>query len=314
MAVYLLQQWQVDFDINPDPYFACSGGLARVKEYHQQRRWDEWGPLAADQFPSGKLVIIRNGGLGDILLLQPAIRRFKEVRPDISVQLVTDSPQLGNADDNTDRLEFAPDVPILMLNEFVEQDGEKLTRHRSDIFAKGMGLEDCGGDYEMSLPRKWPRIHDGPYAVVQYSGSNLFRCPSLEYMDAITAALPIPVVALAGAPMQTRAAFNETGFLEVDRLLSIIQHASVVIAGDSGPFHIARALHTACIGLYGPIPSDIRVGWKPDNCVILGDKYPKEWACGPCQESGFCSKIGMAKCLDAIPAEQVIETALALLE
>jgi len=38
----------------------------------------------------------------------------------------------------------------------------------------------------------------------------------------------------------------------LDELLSVLRRASVVVAGDTGPLHLAAALGTRCVGLYGP--------------------------------------------------------------
>jgi len=38
----------------------------------------------------------------------------------------------------------------------------------------------------------------------------------------------------------------------LDELLAVLRRASVVVAGDTGPLHLAAALGTPCVGLYGP--------------------------------------------------------------
>jgi heptosyltransferase I len=39
---------------------------------------------------------------------------------------------------------------------------------------------------------------------------------------------------------------------DLDALLALLRRASVVVAADTGPLHMAAALGTACVGLYGP--------------------------------------------------------------
>jgi lipopolysaccharide heptosyltransferase I len=39
---------------------------------------------------------------------------------------------------------------------------------------------------------------------------------------------------------------------DLDALLALLRRASVVVAGDTGPLHMAAALGTPCVGLYGP--------------------------------------------------------------
>jgi heptosyltransferase-1 len=39
---------------------------------------------------------------------------------------------------------------------------------------------------------------------------------------------------------------------DLDELVAVLRRASVVVAGDTGPLHLAAALGTPCVGLYGP--------------------------------------------------------------
>ena len=39
---------------------------------------------------------------------------------------------------------------------------------------------------------------------------------------------------------------------DLDELIAVARRASIVVAGDTGPLHVAAALGTPCIGLYGP--------------------------------------------------------------
>ena len=42
----------------------------------------------------------------------------------------------------------------------------------------------------------------------------------------------------------------------LDELLAVLRRASVVVAGDTGPLHMAAALGMRCVGLYGPTSVD----------------------------------------------------------
>ena len=39
---------------------------------------------------------------------------------------------------------------------------------------------------------------------------------------------------------------------DLDALLALLRRASVMVAADTGPLHMAAALGTPCVGLYGP--------------------------------------------------------------
>jgi len=42
----------------------------------------------------------------------------------------------------------------------------------------------------------------------------------------------------------------------LDELLAVLRRASVVVAGDTGPLHLAAALGRTCVGLYGPTSAE----------------------------------------------------------
>jgi len=42
---------------------------------------------------------------------------------------------------------------------------------------------------------------------------------------------------------------------DLDELAAVARRASVMVAGDTGPLHLAAAVGTACVGLYGPTSS-----------------------------------------------------------
>jgi heptosyltransferase-1 len=42
---------------------------------------------------------------------------------------------------------------------------------------------------------------------------------------------------------------------DLNRLIALLRRASVVVAGDTGPLHIAAALGVPCVGLFGPTPA-----------------------------------------------------------
>lgn len=43
---------------------------------------------------------------------------------------------------------------------------------------------------------------------------------------------------------------------DLSELLAVLRRASVVVASDTGPLHLAAALGTACVGLFGPTSAD----------------------------------------------------------
>jgi len=73
------------------------------------------------------------------------------------------------------------------------------------------------------------------------------------------------IVDLAG-PEAARAA-PPTDLYE---LLAVLRRASVLVAADTGPLHLAAALGTPCVGLYGPTRAARNGPWGPGHRVLEG--------------------------------------------
>lgn len=54
-------------------------------------------------------------------------------------------------------------------------------------------------------------------------------------------------------------------------LLSLLRGAALMIAGDTGPAHIAAALGTPIVGLYGPTRPSRNGPWAPDDITLSKD-------------------------------------------
>jgi len=90
----------------------------------------------------------------------------------------------------------------------------------------------------------------------------------------------------------------------LNQLGCLIRKCSVYISGDSSPLHVAAAVHTPVVALFGP--TDPRRHLPPvQNCVVI----TKEVACGPCYKRQ-CKDI---KCMKSIKPEEVLEAVEKLL-
>jgi heptosyltransferase-1 len=85
---------------------------------------------------------------------------------------------------------------------------------------------------------------------------------------------------------------------ELADLMALVQRAAIVVAGDTGPLHLAAAAGTPVVGLYGPTSSARNGPWSPaDICVSRFDR------CG-CHHKRRCT--APAWCLDTIAVDEVI--------
>ena len=93
---------------------------------------------------------------------------------------------------------------------------------------------------------------------------------------------------------------NLAGRLQIQELGALIKRCSLFITNDTGPMHIAAAIKTPLVAIFGP--GDI-TRYDPRNisrnAVVLYKNVP----CSPCN----MARCGSMKCLKAILPEEVIE-------
>ena len=119
------------------------------------------------------------------------------------------------------------------VEEFLAGAGLK-SRDRLVVLNPGAGRPD----------KRWPAVHFRGLArrlVHDAKASVLVTWGPHELGEART---------IAGDDMAGRAALAPPTSL--DELLAVLRRASVLVAGDTGPLHMAAALGTPCVGLYGP--------------------------------------------------------------
>lgn len=118
----------------------------------------------------------------------------------------------------------------------------------------------------------------------------LTAAPSADEMAMladITARLQRPVVSLAGQ-------------LSLKELAAAIASARLYIGVDSVPMHIAAAVQTPCVALFGP-SGDIEWGpWQVAHRVVAANM-----ACRPCGNAG-CGGSWRSECLEKISVQQVL--------
>jgi heptosyltransferase III len=132
--------------------------------------------------------------------------------------------------------------------------------------------------------------------------------------DAAEKALVADIVGrlVAGGAVPPGPTFDFSGQLSLKELAALSARARLFVGVDSAPMHIAAAIDTPTIGIFGP--SGDRE-WGPwDNQaqhrhrVVASLTHP----CRPCGRAG-CEDSKVSDCLTTLPAEQVLATCLELL-
>jgi len=93
---------------------------------------------------------------------------------------------------------------------------------------------------------------------------------------------------------------NIAGRTNLQQLGAVLQNCHLFIGNDSGPMHIAAAVGTRVIGLFGP-SSPQRFGPFGDNCTAIR----KEPDCPPCMKNDC--RLGEEGCIVEISVEDVLD-------
>ena len=117
----------------------------------------------------------------------------------------------------------------------------------------------------------------------------------LELVRAIRAACRAETVDLAGQ-------------LSLKQLAALTGHAKLFVGVDSAPMHIAAAMGTPVVALFGP-SGELEWGpWRVASRVVVSDAHP----CRPCGNDG-CGGGKVSECLTTLPVDRVFDAARELL-
>lgn len=104
------------------------------------------------------------------------------------------------------------------------------------------------------------------------------------------------VLAAARAPL-----VDLSGQLSLRELAALSARAKLFVGVDSAPMHIAAAMGTPVVALFGP-SGDIEWGpWAVRHRVVASDGHP----CRPCGQDG-CGGGKVSECLTTLPANRVL--------
>ncbi len=97
------------------------------------------------------------------------------------------------------------------------------------------------------------------------------------------------------------------GKTNLGELMAALEKVNLFVGPDSGPMHLAAALHKPIVALFGPtIPAHF-APWRA-KAIIL----EKPMACRPCRQRSCLEK--NYSCIQGIRPEQVVKACLELLE
>lgn len=125
--------------------------------------------------------------------------------------------------------------------------------------------------------------------------------------DARERAMVDAIVAGVAAPTRARIV-DLAGTLTLPQLAALTAQARVFVGVDSAPMHIAAAMQTPTIALFGPSGESEWGPWRVAARVVTSDRFP----CRPCGQDG-CGGGKVSECLTTLPVARVHDALRALL-
>ena len=99
---------------------------------------------------------------------------------------------------------------------------------------------------------------------------------------------------------------NLCGAASIRVIASVIQNASILIGNDGGLVHIAHAVGTPVVAIYGPADPIVYGPYPSDSKALIITKEGP--ACRPCyQRFRYQSACSGVECLTELKPEQVLE-------
>ena len=162
-----------------------------------------------------------------------------------------------------------------------------------------------------------------PYVVIHPTSRWMFKSWNVAGFAGVLKMLAdrnIPVVVVSGPDeaernyvqkilqIQAHAVIDLSGQLSLQELAALIAQSHCFIGLDSVAMHIAAAVNTPCVALFGPSGDLSWHPWQVPHRILTSP-----FSCRPCGLDG-CGNGKISDCLQAIRAEEVTEAALSLIE
>lgn len=287
-----------------------------------------------------KLLIIREGGLGDILLTTPILPELKKIIPHIHITYATSDQYVELLIDNPyiDEVSVWQDINkkeydyILNLSQEVERLPERTSLDRVSLFCSAVGVHPSS-----KIPTLFVSKDDIDWAdnfilkhfyhkkkktigICLESVSILRSYPQIRFKQLAQKLVNnkgIQVILLGEKDIEDWAmerVMNACGKTSIMQSAALIKRCDLVIGSDTGLLHVAGTLDIPILGLFGSEPPELRlVQYRKWEAIYLKNRL----SCIPCyswKDNKRCSlKNGIAECMDLITPQMIYEKAMPML-
>ncbi|MBW1802378.1 MAG: hypothetical protein JRJ85_16820 [Deltaproteobacteria bacterium] len=275
--------------------------------------------LSSPQIQRGaRVVIIRGGGIGDVLMSLPAIRELKRHLPDdthitlstfrSNVPLFENIPELDAV--TAQPMTLARFMEMDYYAEFNDPNSEMSSMHMIDFYIKSIGL-DPAKTHDKSISLPIGSLFDQNVAELIKEAGRSFR--STVYLNGLASDMmrDLPPSTLLTFPENLKdhlfifpksyserygqkvsditARANVLHLDTIDSLsgyLTALHSCDAVVTTDSSSYHIAAALNKPCLAIFGPISANLRTTYYP-GVIALEPNYMGRLCRSPCGKSMF---------------------------
>ena len=318
---------------------------------------------AGEDLNGKKLVVFRNGGIGDLLFISASLKKLKEKYPDASITLITNgyyakllkcdaSYEMGTfplLEEKVQEFDYC-----LYFQSLIESNPSAEHENAYDLFAKACHL-DPSVDYKPAVNISTfdlERAKVAKLSAIEFYQQNVEFVPDqdiihvcIQIAASVTKrSIPLPVYVnlmnalpknyvfwffgsenqngmindlIQNVPQVAGRIFNGSETMPtLTQMAAFLSIADLVIGPDSSLLHIAGALDTPLIGLYGPFPSALRIATYKNavgidsnsNCEFARGEFASCFSHG----NGGCElskKIlsGLSPCMELIHSHHILD-------
>ena len=250
---------------------------------------------------AGTLAVKRAHGLGNVVCLLPVLDKLCLLQSRITV--VTQAEWINAF--SVLKPEFTwkadPDGRPIDLDALTES--HRPAEHRTDELGRLLGQEPPFPAPVLKIPEQWrsPFEHLAGCVVFASEGGHPSRQWPHEQAERLAGLLEGRKLILIGTSSRWTlpAHVDLRCRLQLEELFGLLAVAGAVVTMDSGVLHLAAALQTPTVALFGGIDPKFRVR-QNQHVVVLQSTLD----CCPCNKNETCN--GMYPCITGITAEEVI--------
>lgn len=278
-----------------------------------------------------KYLVIRDAGIGDLLLLEPILRKIKKERKSIEIDVLTGYPEVYEGNPSVSlgmKMQSKDNLPLEIvssyddscdLRSYSETAESRHTKHRTDVYLERF-------DVTMTDEEKEPRLHlspddkyrfrkiDGDYVGVSVEASHRFRGlpESADICKSILASGRIPVMlGWKSDEKMPKGTIDLRGKTTVCEMFSVVSQLDSLVAVDSGVMHVGLTLHIPTVCIFTIITPDLRIRYyrgqkqvvtAPVQCIGCGDYHMIECKQlrGKAEPIAPCQRVSIPQIMTAI--------------